>query len=206
MSLCSPSLGWGAQAHREPAMCDVWSILSLPLQLAGTCVSPVTCQGTGMVHPSEGWGWGAPAVTSASAPPSCCGGTGSLSYGPPPQAVSLWKARAGVYLSVCLQGSMPARSTVKGERGVHAGCRLSGPNGGTQNLPEPASSPNSRSHPCLPARRAVMATLGPNSAADRAVDVQRVVSVIYTPGRAWPRVAKRFLDERRSIKYQVFSL
>ena len=106
-SLLSKS-GVGAQARREPAMCDVWCLLSLPLQLAGTWVSPVTCQGTGMVHPSQGWGWGAPAVTSASAPPSRCGGTGSLPYGPPPQAVSLWKARAGVYLSVCLQGSMPA--------------------------------------------------------------------------------------------------
>lgn len=55
-------------------------------------------------------------------------------------------------------------------------------------------------------RRGVTAILGPNSAADRPVDVQRVASVIYMPGRAWPRVAKCFLDERRSIKYQVFSL
>ena len=69
--------------------------------------SAVMRQGPGVVQPSEGWGWGAPIVASASVPPSR-GGTGGLPHGTPAQAVSLWKARAGIYLSVCLQGSMPA--------------------------------------------------------------------------------------------------
>ena len=121
------------------------------------------------MHPSEGGEW-APTVPSGSVPPSRGGGTGGLPHGPP--GCDLWKARAGVYLCVSTGLGAPPWSTVKDERGMDAGCWLSGPNSGAQSPPEPPSSPNSRSHPRLWARRGVTATLSPNGAADGAADVQ----------------------------------